>query len=226
MPTPATRTPVRLARGTYSNLNASIADILEGEAVYATDQDKVYVKEGGALVSTQADLSTYLTSAAAASTYQTQAAMSGYLDTATAASTYQTQAAMSGYVATGDIGTTVQGYDADTAKTDVAQTFTAAQRGTVVALTSGATITPDFAAAQNFSLTLGVNATLANPTNLNAGQSGVIVITNGAYTMAFGGHWKFPGGTAPSLTQSGTDVLAYYVDSSTRITARLIADVK
>ncbi|MFZ9959083.1 MAG: hypothetical protein ACO3GP_01730 [Candidatus Limnocylindrus sp.] len=124
------------------------------------------------------------------------------------------------------IGVSVQAYDADTAKTDVAQTFTAAQRGTVVALTSGATITPDFAAAQNFSLTLGVNATLANPTNLTAGQSGVIVITNGAYTMSFGGYWKFPGGTAPSLTQSGTDVLAYYVDSSTRITARLIADVK
>ena len=30
-----------------------------------------------------------------------------------------------------DIGSTVQGYDADTAKTDVAQTFTISQRGTV-----------------------------------------------------------------------------------------------
>jgi len=195
---------------------------------------------GPATLPAGSSVSGYLDTATAASTYAplasptftgtvtipAGASISGYLDTATAASTYQTQAAMSGYVATGDIGTTVQGYDADTAKTDVAQTFTAAQRGTVVALTSGATITPDFAAAQNFSLTLGVNATLANPTNLTAGQSGVIVITNGAYTMSFGGYWKFPGGTAPSLTQSGTDVLAYYVDSSTRITARLIADVK
>lgn len=53
MPTPATRTPVRLARGTYSNLNSSLSDLQEGEVVYATDQDKLYVKEGSALVSTQ-----------------------------------------------------------------------------------------------------------------------------------------------------------------------------
>lgn len=54
MPTPSSRTPVRIARGTYSNLNSSVADIQEGEIVYATDQDKLYVKEGSALVSTQA----------------------------------------------------------------------------------------------------------------------------------------------------------------------------
>jgi hypothetical protein len=48
------------------------------------------------------------------------------------------------------IGTDVQAYDADTAKTDVAQSFTAAQRGAISALTDGATITPDFALANNF----------------------------------------------------------------------------
>jgi hypothetical protein len=45
---------VRIARGTYSNLNSSVSDLQEGEIVYATDQDKLYVKEGAALVSTQA----------------------------------------------------------------------------------------------------------------------------------------------------------------------------
>ncbi len=45
MPTPSNRTPIRVARGTYSNLNSSIADIQEGEICYATDQDKLYVKE-------------------------------------------------------------------------------------------------------------------------------------------------------------------------------------
>lgn len=109
---------------------------------------------------------------------------------------------------------------------DTAQTWTKAQRGAVTALTDGATITPDFSLSNNWSLTLGGSRTMANPTNLTAGQTGVIVITNGAYTLSFGGYWKFPGGTAPTLTQNGTDVLAYYVDSSTRITARLIADVK
>lgn len=129
------------------------------------------------------------------------------------------------------IGTDVQAYDADTAKTDVAQTFTAAQRGTVSALTDGSTITPDFAVANNFSVTLGGNRTLANPSNLTAGQSGVIVITQdgtGSRTLAYGSYFKFAGGTAPTLTTtaSAVDVLAYYVESSTRITARLIADVK
>jgi hypothetical protein len=129
------------------------------------------------------------------------------------------------------IGTNVQAYDADTAKTDVAQSFTAAQRGTVSALTDGATITPDFALANNFSVTLGGSRTLANPTNLTTGQSGVIRIAQdgtGSRTLAYGSYWKFPGGTAPTLTTaaSSIDILAYYVDNGTRITARLMADVK
>ena len=129
------------------------------------------------------------------------------------------------------IGTDVQAYDADTAKTDVAQSFTAAQRGSVSALTDGATITPDFAVANNFSVTLGGSRTLANPTNITAGQSGVITITQdgtGSRTLAYGSYFKFAAGTAPSLTTtaSAVDVLAYYVESSTRITARLVGDVK
>ena len=52
MATPATRTPIRIARGTYANLNASIDDILEGEICWATDQDKLYVKDGGSFVPT------------------------------------------------------------------------------------------------------------------------------------------------------------------------------
>jgi hypothetical protein len=129
------------------------------------------------------------------------------------------------------IGTDVQAYDADTAKTDVAQSFTAAQRGSVSALTDGSTITPDFAVANNFSVTLGGNRTLANPSNLTAGQHGVIVITQagtGSRTLAYGSYFKFPAGTAPTLTTtaSAVDVLAYFVESSTRITARLIGDTK
>jgi len=113
----------------------------------------------------------------------------------------------------------------------VAQSFTAAQRGSISALTDGATITPDFALANNYSVTLGGNRTLANPTNITAGQGGVITITQdatGSRTLAYGSYWKFPSGTAPTLTTtaSAVDVLAYFVESSTRITARLIGDVK
>ena len=129
------------------------------------------------------------------------------------------------------IGTDVQAYDADTAKTDVAQSFTAAQRGAVVALTDGTNIATDLALGNNFSVTLGGNRTLANPTNITAGQSGVIVITQdgtGSRTLAYGSYWKFAGGTAPTLTTTAAavDVLAYYVESSTRITTRFIGDVK
>jgi hypothetical protein len=112
-----------------------------------------------------------------------------------------------------------------------AQSFTAAQRGAVSALTDGATITPDFSLANNYSVTLGGNRTLANPTNITAGQHGVIVITQdgtGSRTLAYGSYYKFPAGTAPTLTTTAAavDVLAYYVESSTRITARLIGDTK
>jgi len=129
-----------------------------------------------------------------------------------------------------DIGVTVQGYDADTAKLDVAQTFTAGQRGAITALTDGATITPDFAVANNYSVTLGGNRTLADPTNLTAGQSGCIWITQdgtGSRTLAYGSAWDFTGGTAPTLSTaaSAVDCLVYAVQSSTKITATLITNL-
>ena len=123
-----------------------------------------------------------------------------------------------------DIGTTVQGYDADTAKTDTAQTYTAAQRGTITTLTDGATITPDFAASNNYTVTLAGNRTLANPSNLTAGQSGSIFIVqdgSGSRSLAFGSYWDFAGGTAPTLTTdaSAVDRVDYIVRSTTSIHA-------
>ena len=130
-----------------------------------------------------------------------------------------------------EVGVDVQAYDVDTAKTDVTQTFTRAQRGGVTALTDGATITADFAVANNFSVTLGGNRTLANPSNQTAGQSGAITITQdgtGSRSLAYGSNWKFSQGSAPVLTTTAnaTDVLVYFVESATRITARLVSDLK
>jgi hypothetical protein len=112
----------------------------------------------------------------------------------------------------------------------VVQSFTVAQRGTITALTDGATITPDFAAANNFSVTLGGSRTLANPTNLTAGQSGCIWITQdgtGSRTLAYGSQWDFTGGTAPTLSTAAAavDCLVYAVQSSTKITATLISNL-
>ena len=47
---------------------------------------------------------------------------------------------------------------------------------TITTLTDGATITPDFATSCNFTVTLGGNRAMANPSNPVAGQSGSIFI--------------------------------------------------
>jgi len=112
----------------------------------------------------------------------------------------------------------------------VVQSFTVAQRGAITALTDGATITADFAAANNFSVTLGGNRTLANPSNQTAGQSGCIWITQdgtGSRTLAYGSQWDFTGGTAPTLSTAAgaVDCLVYASQSSTKITATLISNL-
>ena len=114
--------------------------------------------------------------------------------------------------------------------TNTSQTFTAAQRGTITTLTDFAIVTPDFAITNTYKLELGGNRTLANPTNLAAGQSGVIVIrqdSTGSRTLAFGGYWKYAGGTAPTLTTttSASDVIVYFVDSATRIPAQVLRNL-
>ena len=110
------------------------------------------------------------------------------------------------------------------------QSLTGGIRGSITALTDGATITPDFDDNNNFSVTLGGNRTLANPSNITAGQSGVIVVTQdgtGSRTLSFGSNFKFAGGTAPTLTTtaSAVDVIAYYCESTSRITATAILNV-
>jgi len=245
MPTPTNRTPVRVARGTYSNLNTNKADIQEGEICYATDQDKLYVKEGSNLVDAtpatditgKADLAgptfTGVPAAptAASGTNTTQLATTAFV--AAAVPDVSGKANLAGPTFTGtvtipsgasiaDIGTTIQAYDADTAKTDTAQTFTAAQRGTITTLTPGTTVTPDLAVSNNFSLTPAQNTTIANPTNITAGQSGSIFIVQdgtGSRTAAWGSYWDFAAGTAPTLTTtaSAVDRVDYVVRSSTSI---------
>jgi len=97
-------------------------------------------------------------------------------------------------------------------------------------LTDGATITPDFAVGNNFSVTLGGNRTLANPSSVTAGQSGVIFITQdgtGGRTLAFGTSWDFPNAAAPTLTTTANavDVLVYTVRNGTSIASQLISNI-
>jgi len=94
----------------------------------------------------------------------------------------------------------------------------------VATLTDGATITPDFGANQNFTVTLAGNRTLANPSNMVVGQTGSIFVVQdatGSRTLSFGTYWDFAGGTAPTLTTtaSAVDRIDYIVRTSTSIHA-------
>jgi hypothetical protein len=100
---------------------------------------------------------------------------------------------------------------------------------TITALTDGATITPDLTVSANFSVTLGGNRTLANPSAMTVGQSGSIFITQdgtGSRTLAYGSQWDFANGTAPTLTTTANavDRLDYIVRTSTSIHAVLTAN--
>jgi hypothetical protein len=116
------------------------------------------------------------------------------------------------------IGVTVQGYDADTAKLDVAQTWTAAQRGQYSALSSSSnSIAINLALSNNYSHTLSENTTLAAPSNAVAGQSGVIVFmqdSDTAKTLAFNSFWKFASGAPPTIstTLDSINTFSYVVN--------------
>jgi len=73
--------------------------------------------------------------------------------------------------------------------------------------------------ANNFSMTLTGSLTLNNPSNITAGQSGVIFITQdgtGGRTVAFGSYWSFVDGTAPTITATASAKSAlYYVCRTT-----------
>lgn len=123
------------------------------------------------------------------------------------------------------------GVSSTIAKTGFNQTFTKAQRGAETALpaTTG-TVTLVMSAGNNFSGTLTGNITLANPTDIVVGQSGVIKITNGAtpYTIAYGSYFKATSGAMPALTAAANavDLIPYYVESPTRIWIGIQGDVK
>lgn len=51
MPVPSPRNKILPARGNFSDLNANVASLLDGEICYAIDQDQYYQNEGGTLVS-------------------------------------------------------------------------------------------------------------------------------------------------------------------------------
>jgi len=107
------------------------------------------------------------------------------------------------------IDTDVQAYDADTAKTDVDQSWAGTQRGTPSVVTDG---TLDLDTANNFQYTPGAADTLEF-SNETAGQAGFITLINpSAYTISLGSEVKK--GASWDVSTAGTYLVSYYSDGT------------
>ena len=282
MPTPTNRTPVRVARGTYSNLNTNKADIQEGEICYAIDQDKLYVKEGSNLVdasttdiSGKADIAgptfTGVPAAptATSGTNTTQIATTAFVTAAIPAAvdisgkaniaaptftgvpaaptaaqgTDTTQLATTAFVnaeiaadLTAAIGSTVQAFDADTAKRDTTNTYTALQTMNAGIAIDGpykqtaeavSALAIDLATGNYFTKTISGNSTFTftNPPASGTVGSFTLELTHSSGTVTWPSSVKFPADTAPTLTTGKTHLFVFVTDDGgTRYRGAALAD--
>ena len=106
-------------------------------------------------------------------------------------------------------------------KSQVGQIVTLGHIKAEGAVTSN-TVTLNFANGNHFSWTTNAAITVANPTSANVGQTGSIVVTsNGSYTVSFAENWRFPAGTAPTLSTTAgmTDRIDYFVIAANAVQA-------
>jgi hypothetical protein len=135
--------------------------------------------------------------------------------------------------ANGDVGTgaaqvaagdhahsgTYEPADADIAKTDEANEYTATQNFNATTLADAANIAWNLAANQVASVTLEDNRTLDNPTNMVDGATYLLIVkqdATGSRTLAYGTAYKWPGGTAPTLSTgvNAVDILSFVSDGT------------
>ena len=113
---------------------------------------------------------------------------------------------------------------------DAAQSWTKGQRGAPIAI-DDTDPAIDLDAGNVFVWTLGGNATLPAPSNIPAGQSGVVWLiqdATGGRTLAYDAVWKFAGGTVPNLSTDADarDALVYETnEDGTLILASLVKGV-
>ena len=110
-----------------------------------------------------------------------------------------------------DLGVSVQAYDVDTAKTDVAQTFTVSQRGTVTADNDGSF---DMNVTNKFKCTPTATFALTF-TNLTAGQGGVVLLDNsGGYTITKDASVLADSAFLTTISTAGKYVIGYECDGT------------
>jgi len=142
MTTPTTRTPVRIARGTTTNLSNSVSDIQEGEIVWDSTTSKLKVKVSSSLVETGATTDASKANLASPTFTGTPAAPTASVSTNT------TQVATTAFVVAeiaDEVGTTVQAQSADLASLSSCQSggasALAALTSTEIGILDGATVT-------------------------------------------------------------------------------------
>ena len=122
-----------------------------------------------------------------------------------------------------DIGSTVQGYDADTAKTDTAQTFTALQTLNAGLAVDGpykqvaeavSALDIDLSTGNYFTKTINGNSTFtfSNPPSSGTVGSFTLELTHTSGTVTWPSSVKFPADTAPTLTTGKTHLFVFITD--------------
>lgn len=100
-----------------------------------------------------------------------------------------------------------------------ADEYTAAVNFNATTLTDGANIAWDLNNNQVTSVTLAGNRTLDNPTNMKDGGTYILRVVQdgvGSRTLSFGTAYKFPSGTAPTLSTgtNAVDILTFVSDGT------------
>ena len=188
---------IQIRRDTAANWTSANPILAQGELGAETDTDKIKIGDGTTAWSSLdylIDTGGYLTSAAIGSTVQAYDAT--LLNDA-------------------DIGVSVQAYDADTAKLDVAQTFTAAQTMTALKETKVAMGANDIdlSAGNYFTYTLSGAQTLtvSNVASSGSVSAFVLEVTNGGSAgLSYFSGVTWAAATAPTLTAAGVDTLAFF----------------
>jgi len=216
-------TQLQLRRGTTAE-HASFTGAV-GETTVDTTKDSLVVHDGttagGIPIAKSSDITLGTLSVTA------DAAELNKLDGATAStaelnhvtgvtSAIQTQldakeAADATIVKDADIGVTVQGYDADTAKTDTAQSWTATQtlKGiTETQVTKSSSFTPSFTEGSVYSCSGTMTITMPTAT---VGKS-FTVIHSSATSITWSGTIKWSGGAAP--TAGALDIYVFVSDGT------------
>lgn len=106
------------------------------------------------------------------------------------------------------------------AKLAVAQEYTAAHNFNATTLTSGNSIAWDLSANQVARLVLSTNGTMADAVNKTDGATYILIVTQGtgSNTLAWNATYKWPGGTAPTLTTgSGKSDIFTFVSNGTNL---------